>query len=463
MVTIALSAFLASAAFEPIGSWLLGVLGYALFLRKVSNRNKPLWFSFGFGFILNAIVLHWSGKYVGALPWLLLSLLQAFFYIPVGAVAKRWNSIWLTISSVLIMEELRSIFPFGGFGWTRIAFSQADSPASAILPYGGVLALSAITLIFAALLTKIKVGNIAKILLILIGLILLPENPQRSGSVKLLAIQGNTPSVGLNFNSRAQAVFNLHRDATYKFADRTYDAIVWPENAIDIDPQSHPNVAADIAKLTSDLETPLITGVVQKRDGSPLNASVMYKPGGEVASTYIKRGLTPFGEFMPLRGLAEFVSPFANSVIDFKAGEKLITHDVSGSQLGPIICYEIINDNLVAEMSAKSVGIIVQTNSATFAGTPESQQQLAITRVRAMEFSRSVLSVSTIGISAFIDSNGVVTSQTPENVQTFLSGELPLNDHLTVANRWGVMSKFFIIAFFLTLGFRAVGRRRSYE
>jgi len=117
----------------------------------------------------------------------------------------------------------------------------------------------------------------------------------------------------------------------------------------------------------------------------------------------------------------------------------------------------------VAEMSAKSVGLIVQTNSATFAGTPESQQQLAITRVRAMEFSRSVLSVSTIGVSAFIYANGVVTSQTPENVQTFLSGELPLNDHLTVANRWGVMSKFFIIAFFLTLGFRAVGRRRSYE
>ena len=146
MVVIALSAFLASAAFEPIGSWVLGVLGYSLFLRKVSHSKKPVWFSFTFGLILNAIVLYWSGKYVGAIPWMLLSLLQAIFYIPVGVVAKRWNSTWLTISSVLIMEELRSIFPFGGFGWTRIAFSQADSPASAILPYGGVLALSAFTL-----------------------------------------------------------------------------------------------------------------------------------------------------------------------------------------------------------------------------------------------------------------------------------------------------------------------------
>ena len=189
----------------------------------------------------------------------------------------------------------------------------------------------------------------------------------------------------------------------------------------------------------------------------------MYQPGGEVASTYIKRGLTPFGEFMPLRGIAEFVSPFAKSVVDFKVGEELITHSVSGNQIGPIICYEIINDGLVADMSAQSVGLIVQTNSATFAGTAESQQQLAITRVRAMEFSRSVMSVSTIGISAFIDSNGVVTSQTPENVQTYLFGDLSLNDHLTIANRWGVTIKFLIIAFFIAIGFKSVRRRSSYE
>jgi apolipoprotein N-acyltransferase len=162
MVKILLAAFIVSASFEPIGIWYLGVLGYSLLLRKLSKSDKQLWHAFAFGFIYNAIVLYWSGKYVGALPWLLLSFLQALFYIPVGAVAKRWRSIWLTIGALLLMEEFRSVFPFGGFGWTRIAFSQVESPGVAILPYGGVLALSALTLIFAALIYRIRFGNLVE-------------------------------------------------------------------------------------------------------------------------------------------------------------------------------------------------------------------------------------------------------------------------------------------------------------
>ena len=457
---IALSAFLASAAFAPIGVWYLGVIGYSLFLRKISKSHRQLWHAFAFGFIYNAIVLYWSGKFVGAIPWLLLALLQALFYLPVGAIAKRWGSTWLTIGSLLLMEEIRSVFPFGGFGWTRIAFSQVESPAAAILPYGGVLALSALTLLSAALIARIRVGNLVKLLLIIIGLGLIPANPQGSGSVKLLAIQGNTPSVGLDFNSRAQAVFNLHRDATYKYASGSYDAIIWPENAIDIDPGLYPNVAADVEKLTRDEQAPLIAGVVLKRDGSPVNASVLYNSEKGAVSTYIKRGLTPFGEYMPLRGLAEFISPFAATVVDFKPGNELVTHEVAGAALGPIICYEIINDRLVAEMSSNSDALIVQTNSATFAGTAESRQQLAITRIRAMENSRSILSVSTIGISAFIDSNGRVTQSSSENIQTALTSDLILNDHLTFANKWGSVVKFLILAIILILGARGLRNRR---
>lgn len=458
---ISISAFLASAAFAPIGVWYLGVIGYSLFLRKISKSHRQLWHAFTFGFIYNAIVLHWSGKFVGAVPWLLLSLLQALFYIPVGAVAKRWGSIWLTIFALLLAEEIRSIFPFGGFGWTRIAFSQIESPAAAFLPYGGVLALSALTLLFAALISRFRLGSLVKLLLIIIGLGLIQANPQGSGSVKLLAIQGNTPSVGLDFNSRAQAVFNLHRDATYKYATGNYDAIVWPENAIDIDPDLHPNVASDIEKLTRDKRIPLIAGVVLKRDGSPVNASVLYNSGSGAIGTYIKRGLTPFGEYMPLRDLAEFISPFAASVVDFKPGSELVTHEVAGAALGPIICYEIINDRLVAEMSFNSDALIVQTNSATFAGTAESRQQLAITRIRALEYSRSILSVSTIGISAFINSNGEVTQVTPENIQTSLTGNLILNNHVTFASKWGGAVKIAILFFFLLVGFSSHRKRLS--
>ena len=409
MVTVFISAFLASAAFEPIGIWYAAIVGFALFFRKLRSSNNPLRHSLFFGFILNAIVLHWSGKYVGALPWLLLASLQAIFYLPIGWIYLRTRSFWWIALTLLLMEELRSRVPFGGFGWTRVAFSQVDSPALPIVSLGGVLALTALTILIAILLTKIQLRNLLAVAMIFLAANFLPANPEGSGSIRLLAVQGNTPEVGLDFNSRAKAVFNLHRDATREYSQGNYDAIVWPENSIDIDPKLHPDVAADITTLTKELGAPLIAGVVQKGVDGPENASIMYSEEGLLQSSYIKRGLTPFGEYMPFRKIAEFISPQAERVIDFIPGDRRVVQN--------------------------SKALIVQTNSATFANTPESAQQLAIMRIRAVEHSRDILAVSTVGISAFIDNNGRIISKTSENKESFLIGELKISTHKTLINR----------------------------
>jgi apolipoprotein N-acyltransferase len=161
----------------------------------------------------------------------------------------------------------------------------------------------------------------------------------------------------------------------------------------------------------------------------------MFGQDGSPESTYIKRGLTPFGEYIPLRRLAEFISPLAKGVNNFIPGSQRVTHKVAGISVGPIICYEIILDDLVRDMATNSSALIVQTNSATFSGTAESAQQLAITRIRAVEHSRHILSVSTVGISAFIDNNGRVLSQTAENTQESLVGTLVSNGYRTFVNR----------------------------
>ena len=183
------------------------------------------------------------------------------------------------------------------------------------------------------------------------------------------------------------------------------------------------------------MDTPLIAGVVQQNYGSPENASILYSREGIRQSAYVKRGLTPFGEYMPFRKIAEFLSPQAKLVVDFIPGDQRIVHEINGKKIGTIICFEIILDNLVRDMVRHSDALIVQTNSATFANTPESAQQLAITRIRAVEHSRDILSVSTVGISAFIDNNGRVIKKTSENEKSFLLGDLKLSSHLTLINR----------------------------
>jgi len=446
MVVLVLSALIVSAAFEPIGIWYAAIVGYALFLHVLSKSRTPIASAFLFGLLVNAIVLHWSSKYVGAFPWLLLSTLQALFFIPVGYSYKKTKSMRWVVFALLLCEELRSRFPFGGFSWTRVAFSQSDSPLAPLVSYGGVLLLSYLTLALAVLITRLRLRNFifAGVLILLAGF--LPDNPKPVDSLSLIAIQGNTPSVGLEFNSRAKAVFDLHRDVTREVVKPGYDAIIWPENAIDIDPRNNQDVEQEIRNLVQDLETPLIAGVVLDENGAPANASILYGVDGEVKSTYIKQYLTPFGEYMPLRKIAEFLSPYAASVNDFRPGNGFVTHKINEEKISPIICYEIINDGLVRHAASRSGAFIVQTNSATFANTAQSKQQLAITRLRAIEHSREILSVSTIGISAFIDNNGAVKKQSKENVSTSIAGDLYLSEYRTFADRLGGVATLLTLA-----------------
>jgi apolipoprotein N-acyltransferase len=459
MVMLILSAFLVSAAFEPIGIWFLAIFGYALFFKCLAKSERPVRFAFIFGLIVNGIVLHWTSKYVGALPWILLTLLQAAFYIPVGWIYRKTGSLLSVVCAFLLFEEVRARFPFGGFAWTRIAFSQVESPLLPLVSYGGVLLLSLATLLSALAFVNFRLKPILVLIVGFTIVLLLPNNPTPTTKVSLIGIQGNTPSVGLEFNSRAKAVFYLHRDTTRELVKGQYDAIIWPENSIDIDPRKYPEVLSDIKSLVNDLDTPLIAGVVLTENGAPANASVMYNASGGVETTYIKRYLTPFGEYMPLRKLAEFVSPFAKSVNEFQPGDKFVEHVIKGEKFSPIICYEIINDGLVREGANRSGAFIVQTNSATFANTPESAQQLAITRIRAIEHSREILSVSTVGISAFIDNNGVVKSQTAENVSTSISGDLGVSTNQTITDKLGGVAPLLTLTFAALL---AMSSRRKF-
>ena len=187
--------------------------------------------------------------------------------------------------------------------------------------------------------------------------------------------------------------------------------------------------------LLKELDAPLLAGTVIQNRGKPQNASILYSKEGLVQSSYVKRGLTPFGEYIPFLALSEFLSPFAERVVDFIPGDRRVVHEISGKILGPRICYEIIHDDLVRDMAKNSEALIVQTNSATFANTAQSAQQLAITRIRAVEHSKYILSVSTIGISAFIDNNGKVIDRTLENKKASLTGELFLSKYVTPVNR----------------------------
>ena len=433
----AFSGFLFAFSFEPVGLWFLAPVSYALFLRICQKGANLYRNAFLFGFISSAITLWWAGKYVGLIPLFFLALLHGLFYLPLGFLGRYTTNILWFIPALLAIEELRSYFPFGGFSWMRIAFSQANAPYASVISLGGALLLSAWVLAISSMLASFRKVMAFPLLLLLFLPLLINNTHSSQEKVSFIGIQGNTPSVGLTFNDRAEAVFNLHLSQTSKVATEAADVIIWPENAIDVDPFANERVNDSIESLTSTLKTPLIAGAITRQTGQLENVSLMYNESGEVVSYYSKQYLTPFGEYMPLRSIARLVSPYVDDVVDFSVGERVENHLVNGLSLAPVICYELLSDSLVRDSAKNSDALIAQTNSATFANTSESAQQLNITRLRALENAREIVSVSTIGISAHIGINGEIISRTQANVAAQLSGDLQSNSARTLAGYLG--------------------------
>lgn len=439
------AATLFAFSFEPIGLWFLAPISYAIFLRTCQKGVHVYRSAFLFGFISSAITLWWAGKYVGLVPLAFLALLHGLFYLPLGLLARYTTNILWFIPALLVIEQVRTFFPFGGFSWMRIAFSQADAPYASVISIGGALLLSAWVLVISAVFANFRKVFAFPLLLIVILPLLLNNTHSSQEKISFIGIQGNTPSVGLTFNDRAEAVFNLHVTATKKLSTGATDVIIWPENAIDVDPYANTRVQGAIESLTATLKTPLITGAITRQGGQLENVSLMYNESGEVVSYSSKQYLTPFGEFIPLRPLARIVSPYVDDVVDFKVGDRTENHLINSFNLAPVICYELLSDSLVAGAARGSAALVVQTNSATFANTSESAQQLNITRLRAIENSREIASVSTIGISAHIGLNGQILSRTQENVSAQLAGDLQANTKRTISNSLGGLAPVLVL------------------
>lgn len=441
MIVLAGLAF--ASSFEPLGWWFGAPLGYALLLRKLvaSSSTPKLYLQvFLFAFISAGVTLIWAGKYVGLLPLFFLALLHGLFYLPLATLRRYTGNILWFIPAILLIEEIRARFPFSGFSWMRIAFSQADSPYLSIVSIGGVTLLSLWVLTISYLLTAVSLRKILVMLLVIFVPTFLSNSYSPTGKISYAGIQGNTPSVGIGFNDRAQAVFNLHVSTTMDLISGQPDVIIWPENSIDVDPYINSDVLSAIESVTVKFSAPLIAGAVTRNTGQLENVSIMYNVGGEVVSVYSKQYLTPFGEYIPLRGIARIVSQYVDNVSDFSSGKSVDLHNINSMNIAPVICYELLSDSLVRNAAQKSEALVVQTNSATFSGTSESAQQLAITRVRAVENAREIVSISTIGISAHIDINGNVLSRTDENVQAILEGDLQGVSNTTLASRLGTLA-----------------------
>ena len=134
-------------------------------------------------------------------------------------------------------------------------------------------------------------------------------------------------------------------------------------------------------------------------------------------------------------------------------------HTFAGVKASPIICYELIDDATVNSSVSGTNLMLVQTNNATFAKSSQSMQQLNISRIRAIENNRWLVSVSTTGVSAVIDNQGQVVSITTQNNAAYIYDKVDIIDDDSIAHRFGSLSSIILVL----ACFGVYLRKRSYD
>jgi apolipoprotein N-acyltransferase len=453
------SGLLLFAAFPPFTLWPAVFLGAALlfFLLADEKLDRRFLLALLAGGAFFAPLLHWSSIYVGSLPWLILALGESLIFSLI-ALAPIKRSIYGAIvfaSSFTLIELLRMKAPFGGFGWGRIGFTQVDS-LQMFYPIIGVVGVSFIALSLSSLVVVRPKYAFLLIPILALSFFDVNLNTPLGKTLKIVAVQGSVPQLGLEFNQRALAVLNNHIDATPKQSNA--DLIIWPENASDVDPITNLKARQGIADLIKEIEKPLLIGAVEQRSSGPLNSSLFYGADGELLSRYVKQDLAPFGEYIPLRSISEIISPLARQVRDFIPGDNWVKHRVNNIEFQSLICFEVLDDDHIQSGAVNAEFFVAQTNNATFGDSYQAAQQLQITRARAAELSRQFAVVSTTGYTAHIDQNGKVLTAAEQFKPVALEMEIEtFRDRATTVRGslfWtGVLSVLSLLCVF--------GQRRS--
>ena len=454
MLLSALSGLLLSAAFEPLALWWIAPIALAIEMFALTRNERKYLSVLIFALTFNLGLLHWTSIYVGSVPWIILAFGLSIFYLPLVAVKRLGISFFPLI--FIVLEEIRNRFPFQGFGWARIAYSQADAPYAKIAAYGGAVALSAITALIALFLFGLTQKRLRILILLPLLLIFQPMHVNTNQSINALLIQGNVPELGLDFNSRATEVFYNHVKETKKALQDNdkVDFILWPENSVDVDPFRNPEVFDTL----NSYKQPLIVGAIVGKGEEVLNTSILWTKDAQ--NVYVKQHLTPFGEYIPLRSLAGKISPLVNDVRDFSPGNESVVFKIGAAKIAPVICYELLDDQILQQAAKSSNLLTVQTNSATFGDSAESAQQLQITRIRAIEHSRNVLSVSTTGYSAIIDYNGKVLQKSNMGTAQHLYATVGLITSTSPRDRYGDWALVITLIWLLLVARRAYVYRR---
>nr|WP_221445934.1 apolipoprotein N-acyltransferase [Lipingzhangella halophila] len=488
------------AALPPYGLWWLAPLSATLLALAVlgTRPRRAAWLGAASGAALMVPLVQWQDVF-GVDVWLLVAAAETVYYIPMAialALVLRlpgWP-VW-TAAVWVLQEAVRSRFPFDGFPWGKLAFSQPGGPFVGYAALGSTALVTFAVALVGALLLWVALrllpllreraghgpplggggrgargirfaalsgaGALCGVVAIAVAGAAAPAiaAPEEEKTVTVALVQGNVPRVGeMDIAGTRTQVLRNHVDGVHRVADQVRageveqpDMVILPENASDIDAYTDSEAAAMISEAADDAGAPLLFGISRFNDDGVTREvrSVVWEPGaGEPGEHYSKRFLVPFGEYIPYRDFfTRFVSRLDQVPTDAVPGTEAGDVTIGGTTLATAICFDVAFDRPVREAVAEGGQILaVPTNNANYNFTGQTDQQLAITQLRSVEHGRPAVVAATSGVSAVVGADGNVSYRSPEGEPAEHVADVPAMTGQTIATRLGALPEAALCA-----------------
>lgn len=486
----ALSGAVAALGLAPFNLPLLSLAGFAGLLLALMPCARP-----GRGFLVGlaggagyfAVALHWIVEPFFVDPWrhgwmapfalLFMAAGLALFWAVAAAFSVRLSrpgparaALWAV--AMALAEWLRATV-LTGFPWAHPGHVWIGSPLMTLAAFTGPHGLTLLTLAVAAgialalwarrWLLVLPVSALA----LLFGLAaLVPPAPGPApGATVVRLVQPNAPQHLKWLPEMIPVFFQRALDLTAAAPESgpAPALVIWPETTLPVLLRNSEPWRGAIAEAAGGAE--VILGGQRLEQGEVRNALYHLDAEGAVAAIYDKHHLVPFGEYIPLtgmaramglRGLAEAAGP------GYAPGPGPDLLDLGGfGQVFPMICYETIFPTYIGQVERPDWMVQI-TNDAWFGEFSGPYQHLELAQLRAVEQGLPLLRAANTGVSAVIDARGQVLASLPLGQHGALDAALPLALPPTPYARsgdWPVL----VLLLLACAGLAALGRKNPID
>jgi apolipoprotein N-acyltransferase len=428
-------------AFAPFDIPLVAIFSPALLLYTWQQATPRLAFQrgylFGIGFFTVGISwvyisIHVFGQapialsiFITAIFSLYLSLftaLQGYCLTKLAPEQSVFKILLLFPCSWVLFEGLRG-WLFTGFPWLFLGYAQTDSWLRGVGPLFGVYGASFISTLLSSLLLIILqkrdfptysriLAKMGMALIIIASFFLSKVNwTQATGKpLKATLIQGN-----IEQNLKWQAgqflkTFKLY--TTYTQQHWSSDLIIWPEAAITLPLSQSWELLEALSTSAKKNKSTLLIGVPIVEGDAAYNSLIAIGNGSGI---YHKRHLVPFGEYIPLKPLYEWMLQiFHIPMSNFQPGTKeQLPLLAGGIPIGPYICYEVAYPIEFLLFLPNAKLLLTITDDSWFGHSIAAKQHLQMAQFRALETGRYLLYSGNTGITAIINDKGQVVASLP--------------------------------------------------